>query len=109
MDERSKEYLNKILAKGPQALNSGEVAFLRARRSYLKKSQLEEYDEILFPKKEVVQLSRKELEAKALEVGIKNPDNKKLFPKNSDLASAIEAQAKPAEEQTVNKDHANTE
>lgn len=47
MDERSKEYLNKILAKTPEELNSQEIGFLRARRSYLKKAQLEEYQSVL--------------------------------------------------------------
>jgi len=47
MDKRSQEYLDKILVKGPEALNSEEIAFLRARRSYLKKAQLEEFESVL--------------------------------------------------------------
>ena len=47
MDKRSQEYLDKILAKGPETLNSEEIAFLRARRMYLKKAQLEEYQSVL--------------------------------------------------------------
>ena len=109
MDKRTQEYFDKLIAKSPESLTTEEIAFLRARRSYLKKAQLEEYDEILNPKvEEKSPITRKELEVKALELGIKDPENKKLFPKNSDLASAIEAQAKPAEEQTVKQDHANT-
>ena len=50
MDSRSQEYFDKILAKDPNALTGEEIAFLRARSSYLKKSQLEEYDSILNPK-----------------------------------------------------------
>lgn len=50
MDKRSQEYLDKILTKVPETLNSEERAFLRARRTYLKKAQLEEYDSILNPK-----------------------------------------------------------
>ena len=53
MDKRTQEYFDKILTKAPGSLNTEEVAFLRARRSYLKKSQLEEYDSILNPKVEV--------------------------------------------------------
>ncbi|MCR4324178.1 MAG: hypothetical protein NUV69_00615 [Candidatus Curtissbacteria bacterium] len=50
MDPRSQEYLDKILTKEPEALNASEIGFLRARRSYLKKAQLEEYDSVLNPK-----------------------------------------------------------
>ena len=49
MDEKSQEYLNTILAKQPETLNQVEIAFLRARQSYLKKSQLEEYNDIFNP------------------------------------------------------------
>lgn len=51
MDQRSQELFDKILTKDPEALNSDEIAFLRARRSYLKKTQLDEYNSILEPKK----------------------------------------------------------
>lgn len=50
MDQRSQEYLNTILAKDPDVLNQSEISFLRARRDYLKKSQLEEYKSVLSPK-----------------------------------------------------------
>jgi len=50
MDPKSKELLNKILEKEIIALNSEDIEFLRARRSYLKKSQLTEYDAIINPK-----------------------------------------------------------
>lgn len=50
MDPKSQEYLNTILTKEPKALSQDEVLFLRARRSYLKKAQLEEYEDILNPK-----------------------------------------------------------
>ena len=52
MDKRSQEYFDKLTAKSPESLTDEEVAFLRARRSYLKKSQLEEYDSILNPQVE---------------------------------------------------------
>ena len=47
MDQKSQEYFDKILKKDPETLNKDEIAFLRARRSYLKKSQLEEYASVL--------------------------------------------------------------
>lgn len=47
MNPSAKEYLDKILEKSPEALKEPEVKFLRARRTYLKKSQLEEYKEVL--------------------------------------------------------------
>ncbi len=47
MDSQSKEYLKKILEKDPGELNPDEIGFLKARRSYLKKSQLDEYASIL--------------------------------------------------------------
>ena len=50
MDQRTQEVFNRILAKNPEELSTDDIVFLRARRSYLKKSQLEEYDEVLNPK-----------------------------------------------------------
>jgi len=47
MNPKSKELLDKVLSKNPDELNKDEVAFLRARRSYLKNSQLEEYSSVL--------------------------------------------------------------
>jgi len=53
MDPRSQEILKTILEKPFVELTDEDKAFLRARRSYLKKSQLEEYDSILnLPQKE---------------------------------------------------------
>jgi len=59
MDPKSQEYLNKILAKDPETLNHNEIVFLRARVSYLKAAQVEEYDSVLNPKVKV-QTSQKE-------------------------------------------------
>ena len=50
MDPNSKKLLNKILEKEIIALNSEDIEFLRARRSYIKKSQFAEYDAIINPK-----------------------------------------------------------
>ena len=49
MDPRSQEQFDKILAKSIEELNEDEKGFLRARQSYLKKSQLAEYADILNP------------------------------------------------------------
>lgn len=42
--------LDRILEIDVDELTPEEIAFLRARRDYLKKDQLEEYDSILNPK-----------------------------------------------------------
>lgn len=47
MNPEAQERLDEILKLNPDALNPEQVAFLKARRSYLKKSQLEEYKEVL--------------------------------------------------------------
>ena len=47
MDDRSQIFFNEILKKNPDELNEDEVIFLRSRRSYLKKSQLEEYQDVI--------------------------------------------------------------
>ena len=62
MDQKSREYLDKILTKDPEILNEGEIRFLRARRDYLKKSQLEEYDSVLNPVKVKTEEPEKKVE-----------------------------------------------
>lgn len=52
MNPEAEELLKKILAKSMVALTEDDKAFLRARKSYLKESQLEEYASILEPKKD---------------------------------------------------------
>ena len=47
MNSEAQVRLDEILKKSPDTLNKDEIAFLRARRSYLKPSQLEEYASIL--------------------------------------------------------------
>lgn len=47
MDDRSKERLEQLLEKSPESLTEEEIRFIRARRLYLKKYQLEEYGELL--------------------------------------------------------------
>jgi len=62
MDDRSKKYFDSILAKEPEDLSKEEISFLRARRSYLKKIQEEEYNSVLEtkpPKTETVKSNGK--------------------------------------------------
>jgi len=47
MDLKSKERFDKILEKPSTEFTKDEIAFLKARRAYLKKPQLEEYKNIL--------------------------------------------------------------
>lgn len=47
MDLRSQEILESILKKEPRELNEEEIAFLKARRTYVKESQLAEYESVL--------------------------------------------------------------
>lgn len=47
MNPEAQAVLDDILKKTPEELSPEEIAFLRARRSYLKKSQLDEYSDVL--------------------------------------------------------------
>jgi len=47
MDPRSQEAFDEILKKSPESLSEEEVAFLRARYGYIRRSQRGEYKEIL--------------------------------------------------------------
>jgi hypothetical protein len=51
MNPEAQEILNKILLKSPSDLSTDEILFLRARKSYLKPVQVEEYKEVLEEKK----------------------------------------------------------
>ncbi len=50
MNPQAQVVLDQILKIEPDNLTEDQKAFLRARSSYLKKSQLEEYDHVLNPK-----------------------------------------------------------
>ena len=52
MDPKSQEILNAIINKTPESLNRDEIAFLRARSSYLKPADAEVFESILTPKPE---------------------------------------------------------
>ena len=62
MNPEAKERLDLILTKNPESLTIDEIAFLQARRGYLKNIQLEEYASILnpSPKKEPEKEPKKE-------------------------------------------------
>lgn len=47
MDNASQERLNQILTKNPNDLTEDEKGFLRARKTYLKAVQVEEYESVL--------------------------------------------------------------
>lgn len=50
INPEAKAELTRILDKDVSELTVDEIGFLRARRDYLKKSQLEEFDSVLNPK-----------------------------------------------------------
>lgn len=47
MDKKSKERLNNITSKAPETLTKEEIAFLRARSSYLTRTQAQDYESVL--------------------------------------------------------------
>jgi hypothetical protein len=83
MDEQSQNKLNEILGKEILALTPGEIAFLKARRSYLSELQIEIFAEVLeqdIPRVEPVApevttntstLSYRDLQKKARGYGLK--------------------------------------
>lgn len=99
----------KIFKKAIPFLTIEDKRFLQARRSYLDDRQLEKYAEVLREKLErpdgqkteeeeqVIELTRKELEAMATRIGIETPEDKKVYRTNADLQAAIKE--KQAEEQ----------
>lgn len=50
MDHDSQEELKRILFLAEGELTANDIAFLRARRPYLTKSQIKDYEHLLFPK-----------------------------------------------------------
>ena len=53
MDELSQKEFNRITSISPEGLTGEEKDFLRARRSYLRTAQKEEYAEVIKETKEV--------------------------------------------------------
>lgn len=75
MNKEAQARFDEILKIDPRNLNQEQKAFLRARRSYLKKSQEEEYKEVLEQEEVAEQnenfLTYPQLLAKAKELGYK--------------------------------------
>ena len=64
MNPEAQAVLDTILTKNPEELNPEEISFLRARSSYLKKFQLEEYDSVLTTKPPVTETVKKNAKVK---------------------------------------------
>ncbi len=47
MDQASRDELNRILALGAESITQNDIAFLRARKTYLNKGQKEEFKKVL--------------------------------------------------------------
>lgn len=47
MDEKSKKRLDEITSKLPETLTEDEILFLRARSSYLTRTQAQDYETVL--------------------------------------------------------------
>lgn len=102
--------LKKILKKEQRLLTIDDKRFLQARRSYLTRSQQEDYEAVLKeklprpdgqpnPEEEVLleNMVRRDLEAMATRLGIEGAEDKKLFKTNNDLVEAIKAKQKENE------------
>lgn len=85
MNPEAQAKLDEILKKEPTALSADERIFLRARSGYLKKSQLDEYKDVLgqeeAPSKapEEDKIPYKELLAKARAQGYTGKNAKRAF------------------------------
>ena len=109
IEKREQETLNEIqeelkrIAKLGPALTEADKAFIRARVSYLSGDQKEMWAEVLEEKSDegepsLMDLTRKELEEKAMELGIEKVSDKKVFPTKDALVSAIEEKSGEGEE-----------
>ncbi len=77
MDELSAKRLGELVSKEPAALNEDEVAFLRARRSYLNEEQLAVFDEVLGgenAERPLERFSKVELQQLADSLGVDSSD-----------------------------------
>ena len=86
-----KKTFNHIFHTPKQMLTKEDIGFLQARRAYLTESEQKEYADILSVKLTELTLDdmvRKDLEAKALELGIENPDK---LPNRQAIIDAIRA------------------
>lgn len=104
-DKKINKRLHVITRKNLEQLSTEEKAFLKARASYLSKADREVYADIIaadYSGQKVVNeevekevplknLNRTLLEAKAVELGIEDPDDEERFPNKQSLIDAIEA------------------
>lgn len=61
MNPEAQAELNRILQKGPDNLNPEEAVFLKARKTYLNKMQLEDYAGVLETKPPVKEPVKKDV------------------------------------------------
>lgn len=81
-DKEINDTLNKIVRKGPKGLTLDDKRFLQARRSYLSRVDFEEFEEVINEKlprpdgqnEAEEELTRIELDTKARELGIEDPE-----------------------------------
>lgn len=103
-DAEIEKVLKKILKKDIFFLTDDDKRFLQARRAMLDDYQQQKYSGVLSEKlprpdgqpnpeeeRQIEQLTRKELEAMAVSIGIETPEDKKLYRTNADLQDAIKA------------------
>lgn len=89
------DILGEITRKNPKTLTVDDKRFLQARRSYLSRGQQDEYKDILNEKlprpdqeeEEEVELTRSELDEKARQLGIEEPEK---LPNKAAVTAAIE-------------------
>lgn len=99
--------LRKILKKNIEFLTDADIRFLRGRRHMLDDQQLAKYQSVLQKETEkgdseeeqaIEQMTRRELEAMAISIGIEHPEDKKQYRTNADLQEAIKSKQKENEE-----------
>jgi hypothetical protein len=92
MDLNSRIEFERILALGPDSISESEIAFLRARRSYLTEEQKAVFAAVLDAEesgeaeKPLAEMNRRELAKIAKGLGV----DQKQFPEDADLIAAIE-------------------
>ncbi len=97
MNPQDQAVLDEILQKEEAALSESEVAILRARESYVSSDDKARYPGVFKTAGAEGEPTRKELEAKASELGIKKVSDKKRFPNKEALTKAIEEKTAGAE------------
>ena len=91
MDRQSQEKLAEIVLKNPDILGLEEIAFLKARKSYLSDEEIEKFSGILEEteeEKSLIDHTKAELLAMCQEKGFKIP---KIVPNKAGLVELLEA------------------